>query len=198
MKRQSGKILQRIAALTLGVLLTLGHAAQAANNQGTGDIAGVNGDLTNSNLFELLASPTLALVKTAFLTSTGVALTTGASLPAGTEVDFMIYLNNESDVLVADVSMQDVLNALFLYKAGTIYIDNAVNECALTACTLIEEKAIYDAAILTVLKSDGVDADTVSIAGVTIDVGDEVIAGNAQQDAAANKVLALVFTVTMQ
>ena len=27
MKRQSGKILQRIAALTLGVLLTLGHAA---------------------------------------------------------------------------------------------------------------------------------------------------------------------------
>ena len=198
MKRQSGKILQRIAALTLGVLLTLGHAAQAANNQGTGDIAGVNGDLTNSNLFELLASPTLALVKTAFLTSTGAALTTGASLPAGTEVDFMIYLNNESDVLVADVSMQDVLNALFLYKAGTIYIDNAVNECALTACTLIEEKAIYDAAILTVLKSDGVDADTVSIAGVTIDVGDEVIAGNAQQDAAANKVLALVFTVTMQ
>ncbi len=198
MKRQYGKILQRIAALTLGVLLTLGHAAQAANNQGTGDIAGVNGDLTNSNLFELLASPTLALVKTAFLTSTGAALTTGASLPAGTEVDFMIYLNNESDVLVADVSMQDVLNALFLYKAGTIYIDNAVNECALTACTLIEEKAIYDAAILTVLKSDGVDADTVSIAGVTIDVGDEVIAGNAQQDAAANKVLALVFTVTMQ
>ncbi len=198
MKRQYGKILQRIAALTLGVLLTLGHAAQAANNQGTGDIAGVNGDLTNSNLFALVTSPTLALVKTAFLTSTGAALTTGASLPTGTEVDFMIYLNNESDVLVADVSMQDVLNALFLYKAGTIYIDNAVNECALTACTLIEEKAIYDAAILTVLKSDGVDADTVSIAGVTIDVGDEIIAGNAQQDAAANKVLALVFTVTMQ
>ena len=198
MKRQSGKILQRIAALTLGVLLTLGHAAQAANNQGTGDIAGVGADLTDSNLFALVTSPTLALVKTAFVTSTGLALTTGDSLPAGTEVDFMIYLNNESDVLVADVSMQDVLNALFLYKAGTIYIDNAVDECALTACTLIEEKAIYDAAILTVLKSDGVDADTVSIAGVTIDVGDEVIAGNAQQDAAANKVLALVFTVTMQ
>jgi len=198
MKRQNGKIRQRIAALTLGVLLTLGHAAQAANNQGTGDIAGVGADLTDSNLFALLSSPTLALVKKAFVTSTGAALTTGASLPVGTEVDFMIYINNESDILVADVSMQDVLNALFLYKAGTIRIDNATNECAATACTLVEEKAIYDAAILTGALTDAVGADSASIAGVTIDVGDSVIGGNTQQDAAANKVLALVFTVTMQ
>jgi hypothetical protein len=198
MKRQFGKTLQHIAALTLGVLLTLGPAAQAANNQGTGDIAGVPSALANSNLFELLSSGTLALVKTAFLTSGGLALTTGATLLKGTEVDFMIYLNNKSDIAVLDVSIQDALNALFVYKAGTIYIDNAVNECAATDCTLAEEKAIYDAAILTVLKTDPVDPDTVSFAGTTIDVGDSVIVGNAKQDAAANKVLAVVFTVTVQ
>lgn len=198
MKRQNRKIRQRIAALALGVVLTLSSVAQAADNQGTGDIAGVGANLTDSNLFALLSSPTLALVKKAFVTSTGLALTTGASLPTGTEVDFMIYLNNESDILVGDVSMQDVLNALFLYKAGTIRIDNATNECTLTACSLVEEKAIYDAAILTAVLTDAVGADSASIAGVTIDVGNSVIAGNTQQDAAANKVLALVFTVTMQ
>ena len=198
MKRQNRKIRQRIAALALGVVLTLSSVAQAADNQGTGDIAGVGANLTDSNLFALLSSPKLALVKKAFVTSTGVALTTGASLPAGTEVDFMIYINNESDILVGNVSMQDILNALFLYKAGTIRIDNATNECAATACDVAEEKAIYDAAILTAVLTDGVGADSASIAGVTIDVGDSVIAGNTQQDAAANKVLALVFTVTMQ
>ncbi len=198
MKRQYGKTMQRIAALTLGVFLTLSHVADAATNTGTGDVAGDGAALTNSAAFELLSSPTLALIKKAFLTSTGAALTSGASLPAGTEVDFMIYINNESDILISDVSMQDVLNALFLYKAGTIYIDNAIDDCALTACTLVEEKAIYDAAILTTLKTDAVGGDTVSFAGVTIDVGQSVIAGNTLQDAAANKVLALVFTVTMQ
>jgi hypothetical protein len=198
MKRQNRNFRQRIAALVLGVALTLGGAAQAADNQGTGDIAGVGADLTDSNLFALLSSPTLALIKKAFLTSTGAALTSGASLPAGTEVDFMIYINNESDVLVGDVSMQDVLDALFLYKAGTIRVDNATDECALTACTLVEEKAIYDAAILAGVLTDAVGADSASIAGVTIDVGNSVIAGNTQQDGAANKVLALVFTVTMQ
>ncbi len=53
MKRQFGKTLQHIAALTLGVFLTLGHVAQAANNPGTGDVAGVGADLTDSNVFIL-------------------------------------------------------------------------------------------------------------------------------------------------
>ncbi len=53
MKRQYGKITQRIAALMLGVLLTLGSVAQAADNQGIGDVAGVGADLTDSNVFTL-------------------------------------------------------------------------------------------------------------------------------------------------
>ncbi len=198
MKRQFGKNMQHIAAIMLGVFLILSPVAQAADNTGTGDVAGDGAALTDSVIFQLFASPTLALVKSAFLTSTGVALNSGDSLPTGTEVDFMIHLNNEASVAVLDVSIQDALNALFLYKASSIYIDNAVDECGATVCDATERKAIYDAAILTVLKTDPVDADTVSFAGTTIDVGDEVIAGNAQQDAAANKVLAVVFTVTVQ
>ncbi len=198
MKRQFGKNMQRFAAIMLGVFLILSPVAQAADNTGTGDVAGDGAALTDSVIFQLFASPTLALVKSAFLTSTGVALNSGDSLPTGTEVDFMIHLNNEASVAVLDVSIQDALNALFLYKAGSIYIDNAVDECAATVCDATERKAIYDAAILTVLKTDPVDADTVSFAGTTIDVGDQVIAGNAQQDAAAKKVLAVVFTVTVQ
>ncbi len=42
MKRQYGKIKQHLAALMLGVLLTLGSVAQAENNQGFGDVNGVD------------------------------------------------------------------------------------------------------------------------------------------------------------
>ena len=41
MKRQFGKTLQRIAALTLGVFLTLSHGAQAATNTAIGDVNAV-------------------------------------------------------------------------------------------------------------------------------------------------------------
>jgi hypothetical protein len=139
----------------------------------------------------------LTLVKTAFLTSDGSQLTTGATLPLGTLVDFMIYVNNQSDLLVADVSIQDVLDALFVYTAGTIRVDNSVAECAIAACDAAEELAIYNAARVTAALTDGVDGDTASIAGVTIDVGNQNVA-NGPLDSAANSVLAVVFTVQVQ
>ena len=77
MKRQYGKIMQRIAALMLGVFLMLGSVAQAAVNTAIGDIAGVPADLVNSDPFTLLPS-TPTLVKSAFLTSSNTALTARA------------------------------------------------------------------------------------------------------------------------
>ena len=199
MKRQFGKIMQRVAALMLGVFLILSPVVQAEDNTGTGDVAGVSADLIDSNTFALFSSPTLALVKTAFLTSTGAELTSGNSLPTGTQVDFMIYVNNKSDLAVLDVTIQDILDPLFLYTAGTIRVDNAVAECALAACTGVEEQAIYDAAILIAPGTDAVLAgDSVSFtAGTTVDVGNDNQA-NDQQDSAANSVLAVVFTVQVQ
>jgi len=197
MKRQFGKTLQHIAVLTLGVLLTLGHVAQAAPNQGTGDVAGVGADLTDSNVFILSSTGSgLVLVKTAFLTSSGAQLTSSDTVPAGTSVDFMIYINNESSVAISDVSIQDVLDAAFTYQTGTIKIDNSVADCAAT-CDAAEEQAVYAAAILTAALTDGAGDDAASFAALTVDAGNSVVGTNARLDVAANTVLALVFTVVV-
>lgn len=198
MKRQFEKTKQYLAALMLGVLLTLGSVAQAADNIGVGDVAGDPAALVDSNIFQLFSSGALTLVKTAWLTADGTPITTGATLPAGTDVDFMIYVNNKSDLVVSDVTIADTLDVLFGYTAGTIRVDNAVAECAITVCTGVEEQAIYDAAILIAAGTDAVGGDSVSYVAPTVDVGNENQGGNTQQNAAANSVLAVVFTVTVQ
>ena len=198
MKRQFEKTKQYLAALMLGVLLTLGSVAQAADNIGVGDVAGDPAALVDSNTFQLFSSGALTLVKTAWLTADGTPITTGATLPAGTDVDFMIYVNNKSDLQIDDVTIADTLNVLFGYTAGTIRVNNATIECAVTICTGVEEQTIYDAAILIAAGTDAVGGDSVSYVGTTVDVGNENQGGNTVQNAAANSVLAVVFTVTVQ
>ena len=199
MERQFATISQRLAAISLGVFLTLGSLAQAADNTGIGDVAGDTDALVNSSVFQLFSSGALTLVKTAFLTADQTPLTSGATLPAGTDVDFMIYVNNTSDLVIADVTIEDVLDALFLYTPGSIRV-NTIAECTLVACTPAEELVIYNAARIVGAGSDpAVAGDSVSFtAGTTVDVGDDNQAGNDEQDAAANSVLAVVFTVTVQ
>ena len=199
MKRQYLRKLQHIAALMLGVFLILSPVAQAADNTGTGDVAGDAAALADSNIFQLFATPALGLAKTAFLTVGGTQLTSGATLPTGTLVDFMIYVDNKASVVITDTSIQDVLDPLFLYQAGTIRFDNTHINCAGAACIPAEEVTIYAAALGGTVVSDPVDGpDVGSFAGVTVDVGDEVIVGNGQLDAAANRVLAVIFTVQVQ
>ncbi len=200
MKRQYGKIKQYLAALMLGVLLTLGSVAQAADNQGFGDVNGDTDALLNSNVFQLFSSGQLELVKTAWFTATGLPIGTGATLPAGTQVDFMIHVNNKSDLIISDVTIRDTLNILFSYNApDNIRVDNSVDECSAAICDGPERQAIYDSAIVAAATTDLPDGlDSVSYVAPVINVGDENEAGNTQQDAAANKVLAVVFTVTMQ
>ena len=195
MKRQYGKTLQRIAALMLGVFLILSPVAQAADNTGIGDVAGVGADLVDSNTFTLNAS-TPTLVKAAFLTIGNTALTSGDTLPAGTSVDFLIYLNNEADLAILDVGIQDTLVG-FTYVAGTIHVLNTTAECALTACDAGEELTIYNDARVAALSTDAINDDNASFTGTTVEVGNNVTAGNTQQDAAANTVLAVVFTATL-
>ena len=187
---------QTLGGLLLGLALSL--AAQAADNTGTGDVAGDSASLADSNTFSLNSTGAgLALVKTAFLAD-GTPLTSGSTLPTGTLVKFMIYVNNQSSIAINDVSIQDVLDPLFLYQAGTIKVDNSVANCAAAACTPAEQAAIFAAADASAALTDGVDGDGASFtAGTTVDVGNENQA-NAQVDVAANTVLALVFTVQMQ
>ncbi len=197
MKRQYGKNLQRIAALMLGVLLTLGSVTQAAVNTATGDVNGI--PLLDSNTFTLLPS-TPTLVKAAFLTIGNTALLTGTTLPRGTSVDFLIYINNEADVAILDVSIQDALTG-FTYTPGTIRVLNTTlsSVCAdPTACTAGEEVTIYDDVRATGVLTDGAaGGDSASFVGTQVDVGAEVQTANDEQDVSALTILAVVFTATL-
>ena len=200
MKRQLTKQLRRLAVTALATLLAIGSSqtALAENNTGTGDVAGDTNALADSNVFQLFSTgASLALVKTAWMTSDGSPIASNSTVPQGTFVDFMIYVNNIGSVDINDVSIQDVLDPLFVYQAGTIRVDNSVANCAAAACTPAEETAIYTAAAAAAANSDGVDVDTSSFAGVTVDAGNQAVA-NGQLNVGANTVLAVVFTVQVQ
>jgi uncharacterized repeat protein (TIGR01451 family) len=189
--------IRAVVVVLLAALLPL--TAEAATNQGTGDVAGDGSALTDSNVFTVLSTGgALTLVKRAFLND-GTALASGATVPTGTLVKFMIYVNNSSSIAINDVSMRDVLAALFAYQGGTIKIDNSVANCAAASCTGPEEAAIYAAADAASALTDAVDADTATYTAgtTTIDAGNQN-AANGQLNAAANRVLALLFTVQVQ
>ena len=199
MKRQIGKNLRHVAATACAAILAMCslQTAFAENNIGLGDINGDSAALADSNVFQLSSTGAgLELVKTAWMTSDGSPITSGSTVPQGTSVDFMIYINNQSSVAINDVSIQDVLDVLFVYQTESIRVDNSVGDCGAT-CDAAEEAAIYAAASAVGNNLDAVDGDTSSFAGVTVDVGNQAV-GNARLDAAANKVLAVVFTVQVQ
>jgi hypothetical protein len=171
--------------------------AFAEDNTGLGDINGDTNALTDSNVFQLFSTGAgLALVKTAWMTSDGSPIVSGSTVPTGTYVDFMIYVNNESSVAINDISIQDVLGGLFVYEADSIRVDNSVADCGAT-CDATEEQAIYDSAVLVAANTDAVnlgDTSSFDVPGTTVNAGDENVA-NGQLNAAANSVLAVVFTV---
>ena len=177
------------AVAILSVALLLPGSAMAAPNQGTGDVAGIDADITNSNIFSL-SSTTLALTKMAFLAD-GTQLTTGATLPRGTEVRFVIYVDNTTTFPLSDVSVQDVLDPTFGYITGSMKASNAIS-------TGVSQAVIYstvNAVAGTV--SDAVDGDVGSFAGVTIDAGNEN-AANSTLDVAGSSVWAILFRALMQ
>lgn len=186
-----------VAFVVAVVLVGTAAPALAATNQGTGDIAGDASALAASNVFTL-NSATLALVKKAFL-SDGTPLSSGSSIPKGTIVKFLIYINNTTPVGVNDVSAQDVLDPTFAYQTGTIKVDNTVASCAAAACTAAEEALVFTAVDGQTARTDGVDGDVASytVASKTIDLGNQAQT-NLQLDIAASKVWAVLFTVKVQ
>ena len=173
--------------VTLG-LLAPADTAWAVDNQATGSIAGSMADLTASNTFVLTAS-TLALVKAAFL-SDGTALTTGVTVPKGTYVKFLIYIDNSAGVAADSVSLQDSLATAFAYQAGTIKVDASQNTGASAA-------NIYTAANAAAAMTDAISGvDVVGVTGVKVTAGET--AGNAKVSIPAGKVWAMLFTVRVQ
>ena len=174
----------------VAAVLMIPGSAMAAPNQGTGDIGGINADLANSNIFSL-SSTTLALSKTAFLTD-GTRLNTGDTLPRGTVVQFMIYIDNPTAFDVYDVSIQDVLDTAFAYQTGTMQVDNS-------ASTGDTPTQIYTAVSGGAAVTDNpLDGDVASAVGVTIDVGNSVVGTNGDLDIAPSSVWAILFEALMQ
>jgi len=188
---------RRLAAVAFLAIasFTVPLSVHAATNQGTGDVAGDAAALAPSNVFDL-SSQQLALIKRAFLAD-GTALTSGSTVPRGTEVRFLIYINNTTAFEATDVSAQDVLAATFAYQPGTLKVDMTVPNCALGNCTPAEEAAIYAAVNGQAASTDAVDADVVSLTGATIDAGNQAQA-NSQLNVPANRVFAMLMTVRMQ
>ena len=203
MKRQIGKNLRHLAATACAAILAMCsfQTAFAEPNIGLGDINGDSAALADSNTFLLSSTGAgLELVKTAWMTSDGSPILTNSTVPQDTYVDFMIFVNNKGSVAINDISIRDVLDSLFVYQADSIRVDNSVGDCALAVCDTTEEAAIYAAASAVLpTNSDGVDADTSSYDGptTTVDAGDENVL-NGTLNAAANSVLAVVFTVQVQ
>lgn len=179
-----------LAVITLGVMLLTAAPAMAADNQGTGDIAGDAASLNNSNIFSLF-STTMSLNKIAFLTN-GTQLASGATLPHGTEVRFVIYVDNTTNFPLNDVSIQDILDPTFAYQAGSMKVDNTIVSGATEAVIYSTVNAVAGTV------TDAVDGDVASVTGATINAGDQNEAGNNQLDIAANRVWAILFRVLLQ
>lgn len=179
-----------LAALAITAVMLVSGPAMAADNQGTGDIGGDSASLNSSNVFSLFTT-TMSLNKTAFLND-GTKLTSGATLPRGTEINFVIYINNTTAFGMSDISIQDVLDTTFAYQAGTMKADNTLASTG--SETLIFNTVSAVAATFT----DAINDDQASAVGVTINVGNSVVTGNAQVDVAPNSVWSFLFKALMQ
>ena len=127
------------------------------------------------------------LVKTAF--RSGAELTSGATLPRGTLVQFMIYVDNPTGVTVSDLNVSDVLDPGFSYQVSSIKVDNS-------AATGSAPADVYLAVNAAAPVTDANDGDVAGISGATITAGST--GGNGQLDIAPNAVWAILFDVTVQ
>ncbi len=200
-RRHKPKRIGALLALVAGLFLTAIVAtplALAANNQATGDVAGDSNALGDSNVFVLNSTGSqMPLTKRAFLPD-GTAVADLSTVPAGSVVKFLLYINNHSSVEIRDVSIQDVLDADFLYSSPSIQVDNSVVECAAVACNATEEGTVFTAVNLAPTLTDGEDGDVASYTavGTTLDLG-RAVKSNGQVNLAADSVWAALVTVTM-
>jgi uncharacterized repeat protein (TIGR01451 family) len=180
------------ALLILGGLRPLPVFAVA--NTGVGYLGASDANMGDGTIN--LTIQTMSVVKRAF-TPTGTAIADGSTVAVGTQVKFMMYINNKSDTPLNDVSIRDVLAANFVYQAGTIKVINPAGACALAACTAAEETTMFTAADAAAALTDAVDADTASFAAATVDVGNQ-LAANGQRDIVAQSRLVVLITVLVQ
>lgn len=170
-------------------------SAMAATNTATWDISGVaQGPAT----FDLISfnSGAVSLTKTAFLVSDGSELIDGASVPANTVVDFMIFINNKNLSAVNNINVSDFLApADFAYTLNNIQFGTRA-ECTAQACDLAERANLY--ALATNPYTDAPADDEASYNAGTTTINAGLSGGDTQLNVAAQTAWALVFRVTVQ
>ena len=179
--------LSMVAMLAVCAAFLLSGPAQAADNIGTGDIGGDNASLNSSNTFSLFTT-TLSLNKVAFLAN-GSAIANSSVLPRGTEVRFVVYVDNTTTFPLNDVSIQDVLDPVFAYQAGSM------QTTVMAAGSL--PAVIYSNVNAAATVSDAVDGNIASYASSTIDVGNQN-AANSTLDVPGSSLWAIMFRTLMQ
>jgi parallel beta-helix repeat protein len=175
----------------------VGTVVTATATDASGDTSEFSGNAT--------VGFTPALTKRAFQ-SDGTPIPNGATLPTGTPVKFLVYVNNAGGALT-DVRVADVLDPLFAYVGGSIRIDDSYT-CVATPCDAADEAAIFAAVDAATADCHGSALPCTDVAGD--DVADYAPGAlpnptlsfggpsNAQLDLAAGRVWAVLFTVLMQ
>jgi hypothetical protein len=187
--------LNECTSLAINTGLDLG-AEQPDMNGAAGGLW--NGPAPDMGAFESsCAAQPLQLVKRGFLTD-GTPVVDGATLPRGTIIDFLLYLNNPGPARL-DASVRDALDPGFAYVAGTTKIDTTSANCSTGVCSPAEEAAILAAVGAQSASTDVVDGDLVSynVPTTTIDAGDQN-AANGQLDVSQNSVAAVLIRVRVQ
>jgi uncharacterized repeat protein (TIGR01451 family) len=212
------KTYRQFSLLFLGVILmtfTAISPAMAATNQAN-DPGGGGITLTASGNVTI-TSATLSLVKAVYTTGGSCLATdnadatcnggaTAVSVPAGTQLDFVIYVKNTSAITATNVRFRDLIRDVtagadyFTYSVGTIQYDNSQDAATSTLAD------IYTAVSSGTAQTDAFDGSTQVDEFCAIDTtvspdnllcgGDASSPDNDQIDLIADRTFAIIFRVT--
>jgi len=184
-------------ALLVGTLLAGPSLALAATNTAQFGIGAAPSTASNTvTLFSADISG-LQLFKRAFLDD-GTPIADSTTLPIGTTVKFMIYIDNYTAASIDDLNIADAL-AGFTYTAGTIKMSTTLPNCLAGdgTCTVAEEGTMFTTLNGLAALNDDVSTanDAAGFSGGTISAGST--AGNQALDMLPNQAWGLLFTTTI-
>ena len=202
------KRFKQVAILTAAGLMALtGTTARAATNTATdpgggGVLLSASGAVTvNSSALQLVkqvydASGNCLASQPTDATCNGGAIS--VTVPAGSNLKFLIFVKNASDVALSDVRFQDILDTSgtgFTYTAGTI--KRTANDGTAPADSATAAQ-IYTAANTGTAQTDALDplVDYASFVGSTLTVGAIGTQTNMILSFQAHKSFGVIFNVT--
>ncbi len=180
-----------LATVVVAVIFGPGTAL-AATNTANWDIGGT-AQTASAITINSYADGSVTLTKAAFLAADGTSLPDGSTVPANTDVQFMIYVRNTNGFTMNDISISDFIDpAQFTMVSISFQIDNSQLDTA-------TETDIYNAVNASATTATFAGADDVASFNVsaadTVNVGTS--GGDTQLDIPANTTWAILFTVTV-